>query len=200
MREIDCRGLNCPEPVLKTKEALMKNPGATLEVIVDNETARENVLRFARKQGRTVQWKQKEDFYQIYISGSDQTDKITANEVIISDKIADRGAVLLVSTDQLGQGSSELGNLLMRNFLYTLTKREDHPQALVFMNTGVKLCIDDSPVIDELAELQSKGVQILVCGTCLDYYQLKEQHRAGEVSNMYDISDLLFSGRQVITI
>ncbi len=200
MREIDCRGLNCPEPVLKTKEALMKNPGARLEVIVDNETARENVLRFARKQGRTVQWKQKEDFYQIYISGSDQTDKITANEGIISDKIADRRAVLLVTTDQLGQGSSELGNLLMRNFLYTLTKREDHPQALVFMNTGVKLCIDDSPVIDELTELQSKGVQILVCGTCLDYYQLKEQHRAGEVSNMYDISDLLFSGRQVITI
>ncbi len=200
MKEIDCRGLNCPEPVLNTKKALMDNPEAAIEVIVDNETARENVLRYARNQGRSAEWFQKEGFYQINISGSENKDRVLAEEKVISVEETDQGAVLLISTNQLGQGSSELGELLMRNFIYTLTKRDDHPQAIVFMNSGVKLSIADSPVIDELTELQNIGVQILVCGTCLDYYQLKEQHKAGEISNIYDISDLLFSARRVITV
>ncbi|MFU8795440.1 MAG: sulfurtransferase-like selenium metabolism protein YedF, partial [Dethiobacteria bacterium] len=93
-----------------------------------------------------------------------------------------------------------LGEMLMRNFIYTLTKRDDLPGAIIFMNSGVKLTIANSAAFEELLELESRGVKILVCGTCLDYYQLKEVHKVGQVSNMYDISDLLFASERVIAL
>ncbi len=199
MKDIDCRGLNCPEPVLQTKRALEEEPDAAINVIVDNETARENVQRFARSKGRKTEWLEKENTFHIAIGAgaAGETAVKTGNLESVTSK---ESPVLLISTDQLGQGSSELGLLLMRNFIYTLTKRDDLPRAIVFMNSGVRLSITGSAVIDELEELSSKGVAILVCGTCLDYYELKDKHKAGLVSNMYDIADLLLAAEKVITI
>ncbi len=199
MKEIDCRGLNCPEPVLQTKRALEEEPDAAINVIVDNETARENVQRFARSKGRKTEWLEKENTFQIAI-GAGAAVETTVNTVNFESIPSKESPVLLISTDQLGQGSSELGLLLMRNFIYTLTKRDDLPRAIVFMNSGVRLSITGSAVIDELEELASKGVTILVCGTCLDYYELKSEHKAGLVSNMYDIADLLLAAEKVITV
>lgn len=199
MKDIDCRGLNCPEPVLRTKRALEEKPDVDINVIVDNETARENVQRFARSKGRKTEWLEKENTFHIAISAgaAGETAVKTGNLESVPSK---EGPVLLISTDQLGQGSSELGLLLMRNFIYTLTKRDDLPRAIVFMNSGVRLSITGSAVIDELEELASKGVTILVCGTCLDYFELKDDHKAGLVSNMYDITDLLLAAEKVITV
>lgn len=199
MKDIDCRGLNCPEPVLQTKRALEEEPNAAINVIVDNETARENVQRFARSKGRKTEWLEKENTFHIAIGAGDavETAVKTGN---LESVPSEEGPVLLISTDQLGQGSSELGLLLMRNFIYTLTKRDDLPRAIVFMNSGVRLSITGSAVIDELEELASKGVTILVCGTCLDYYELKGEQKAGLVSNMYDIADLLLAAEKVITV
>jgi selenium metabolism protein YedF len=199
VKDIDCRGLNCPEPVLRTKRALEEKPDVDINVIVDNETARENVQRFARSKGRKTEWLEKENTFHIAIGAgaAGETAVKTSNLESVPSK---EGPVLLISTDQLGQGSSELGLLLMRNFIYTLTKRDDLPRAIVFMNSGVRLSITGSAVIDELEELASKGVTILVCGTCLDYYELKDEHKAGLVSNMYDITDLLLAAEKVITV
>lgn len=197
MVTIDCSGLNCPEPVIKTKKALSESPGRAIKIIVDNETARENVIRFAKNQGRTASWKEANGLFHISITGIEEKDAVPEEA---SFKTNEDKPVLLISTNLLGQGSEELGAMLMRNFIYTLTKRDDLPQAIVFMNSGVSLTIKESPVIDELFELEERGVKILVCGTCLDYYKLKEEHHAGEVSNMYDISDLLFAAQKVITI
>lgn len=199
MKDIDCRGLNCPEPVLRTKRALEDEPDAAINVIVDNETARENVQRFARSKGRKTEWLEKENTFHIAI-GASAADKIAANAVNLKSAPSKESPVLLISTDQLGQGSSELGLLLMRNFIYTLTKRDDLPRAIVLMNSGIRLSIAGSAVIDELEELTSKGVTILVCGTCLDYYELKDDHKAGLVSNMYDIADILLAAEKVITV
>lgn len=199
MKDIDCRGLNCPEPVLRTKRALEEEPDAAINVIVDNETARENVQRFARSKGRNTEWLEKENAFHIAI-GVGVVGETALKVGNLESAPSKEGPVLLISTDQLGQGSSELGLLLMRNFIYTLTKRDDLPRAIVFMNSGVRLSIAGSAVIEELEELSSKGVTILVCGTCLDYYELKSEHKAGLVSNMYDIADLLLAAEKVVTV
>lgn len=198
MKSVDCRGLNCPEPVIRTKQAMAEIPGADLVIIVDNETARENVLRFAKNQGRSAEWTEDSGLFSISIRGSEDKNKSLV-ETGTKDK-GDENPVLFISANLLGRGSDELGEMLMRNFIYTLTKRDDFPGAIIFMNSGVKLTIANSPALDELLELESKGVRMLVCGTCLDYYQLKELHKAGQVSNMYDISDLLFAAEKVITL
>ena len=197
MKSVDCRGLNCPEPVIKTKQAMAEMPGADLKIIVDNEIARENVLRFARNQGRSTDWVEENGLFSISITGSDDN---KSSEGIDTKNNQQENPVILISTSLLGQGSDELGAMLMRNFIYTLTKRDDLPRAIVFMNSGVKLTIANSPALDELLELEGKGVQLLVCGTCLDYYQLKEVHKAGQISNMYDISDLLLAAERVVTL
>ncbi len=201
MKDIDCRGLDCPEPVLRTKKALADNPGNDLSVRVDNETARENILRFVKSQGRLADWQKEGAEFIINVHGSlDGQGPKEEEESMSNQKPPKEKPVLFISTDELGQGSSELGQMLMRNFIYTLTQRDQIPGVLVFMNSGVKLTIENSPVIDELKELEEKEVQVLVCGTCLDYYQLKEKHKVGLVSNMYDISDLLLEADRVITI
>jgi len=201
MKNIDCRGLDCPEPVLRTKKALTANPDRELSVTVDNETARENVLRFIKSQGRLADWQQEGAEFIINIQGNlEGQESAEESEGVTGRSQPKENPVLFISTDELGQGSSELGQMLMRNFIYTLTQRDQLPGSLVFMNSGVKLTIEGSPVIDELKLLEEKEVQMLVCGTCLDYYELKEKHKVGLVSNMYDISDLLLEADRVITV
>jgi len=198
MKSVDCRGLNCPEPVIRTKQAMAEIPGAELKIIVDNETARDNVLRYARNQGRSAEWAESDGLFSISIGSSNDKDQPSA-ETGTKDGNHEY-PVLFITTNFLGRGSDELGEMLMRNFIYTLTKRDNLPGAIIFMNSGVKLTITKSAALDELLELESRGVKLLVCGTCLDYYQLKEVHKVGQVSNMYDISDLLFASERVITL
>lgn len=198
MKKIDCRGLNCPEPVLKTKDVLAREPDNKIQVLVDNETARENVLRFAKSQGRSAAWGKDNNHFLITIPG--KSEQKAPEPLSVIDEAGMEKPVLFIATDEMGKGSRELGTMLMRNFIYTLTKRDQLPAAIIFMNSGVKLSIADSPVIEELEYLEQNGVQILVCGTCLDYYELKEKHKAGLVSNMYDIADLLLGSDQTISI
>ncbi len=198
MKKVDCRGLNCPEPVLKTKDVLASNPDKIIHVLVDNETARENVLRFARSQERNAVWEKENNHFVITISG--ESEQKASELLFVKDDESRKNTVLFIATDEMGKGSRELGTMLMRNFIYTLTKRDQLPAAIIFMNAGVKLSIANSPVIEELEHLEQNGVQILVCGTCLDYYELKEKHKAGLVSNIYDIADLLLEADRVIRI
>jgi selenium metabolism protein YedF len=199
MKQIDCNGLGCPEPVIRTKKALDENPDTSYEVIVDNETARENVLRFVKNRGHKAKWSEDNGLYKISIEALDSVSLSSNNNEAIGTEMPG-GPVLLISTNQLGQGSEELGTMLMRNFIYTLTKRDDLPETIIFMNSGVKLSTVDSPVVEELNQLEENGTRILVCGTCLDYFKLKEVHRCGEVSNMYDITDLIFAATRVVTV
>ncbi len=199
MEIIDCSGLNCPEPVLQTREALSKHPGQALSILVDNETARENVLRFVQKQGRVANWVKDGD--KIVISVEADSATLNNNDVAPDVRpIKAEISVVLLTSKLLGQGSDELGSILMRSFLYTLTKSEAPPSAMVLMNSGVKLAVNNAAVQEEMAELKNMGIKILVCGTCLDYYGLKKELNCGEISNMYDISALLLTAEKVITI
>jgi len=108
--------------------------------------------------------------------------------------------VILVGTDRLGRGSDELGSVLMRSFLYTLTQLPSPPGTLIFINAGVHLTTEGSPVLDELRQLQDRGTEILSCGTCLDYFGLREKLAVGRVTNMYEIVETLTSPRRVIAL
>ncbi|HOA35493.1 MAG TPA: sulfurtransferase-like selenium metabolism protein YedF [Bacillota bacterium] len=205
MKIIDNRGLNCPEPVLRTKKAFSENPEGVIS-IVDNEAARENVIRMAKREGFFVRWEEKEEAYHIYITrGTEVPVEKTASTPSATCCNASGGCtsndqVILIAAEQFGQGSEELGRLLMRNYLYTLTSRSDFPKTIIFINGGVKLCTKGSPVIEELRELQNKEVEILACGTCLDYYNLKEELSAGTISNMYEIADRLMAASRVLSL
>lgn len=206
MKEIDCRGLDCPEPVLKTRSALEESPAGTLKITVDNQVARDNILRFLQSKNLNPEWQESEGNYNITADlsvlepGTKAAGAIEETAGPVEDRYLKGRPVLFISTDQIGTGNSELGLLLMRNFIYTLTKRDELPEAVLFMNAGIKLSVEGSPVLAELRELESNEVKILVCGTCLDYYGLKEQHQVGQVSNMYDIADLLMISARVVTI
>jgi len=211
-REIDNRQLSCPQPVVNTKKALerMCREGEgdfALTVLVDNQTAKENVSRFARNYGCNVSIEEKEGCFHLKIYGTVEgvekgEDKSSDTELYRCSTVNSHAdsKVLLIKSSNLGEGSEELGSLLMRSFIFTLKDTGSLPEQILFLNTGVYLTTEDSPVLDELAELQDAGVKILSCGTCLDYFQLKEKLVIGEVTNMYDTVETLFSASRCITL
>jgi tRNA 2-thiouridine synthesizing protein A len=210
--EVDNRGLSCPQPVINTKKALeelLKNSIAefTLVSIVDNDSAAENVTRFARKAGYHVEAEKKEDGIYVMINkhpGTVVLDKESLLEAekqyFCRDDLNTEETVFLVSSATLGQGEEELGKILMRSFIYALKEAASLPSKLLFLNSGVFLTAKGSPVLEDLKQLQEKGVEIFSCGTCLDYYQLKDKLEVGKITNMYDIVDYINSATRCITI
>lgn len=186
--KIDCRGLACPLPVIETKKALANLSGETLSVLVDNQTAKENVVKFASAQQYGVSVEGKDGLFTI---------RITAPTEAKVDSAQAPATSWLITQDTLGHGNKELGAVLMKSFFYTLTEQK-LPQKVLFLNSGVLLALDDSPVLAHIQALADKGVEILSCGTCLDYYGAKDRLAIGGVTNMYTIVDALMSGRSVV--
>jgi len=127
-------------------------------------------------------------------------EKITGEGNNLKDNEVQKETVLFIGSDILGRGNSELGKILMRNFIHTLCEQANPPSTIILMNAGVKMAASGSPVIEELTLLQEKGVTILACGTCLDYYKLKNQLKAGQISNMHDITAILLARPHLITL
>ncbi|MCF6096277.1 sulfurtransferase-like selenium metabolism protein YedF [Thermovorax subterraneus] len=195
--EVDCRGKKCPEPVIMTKKALDSIETGRVVAIVDNEVARDNIIKMAKNSGCNYFYEEEQGEYRIYI------EKIPAEKK--TPEIEKRGAneitgsyVVLITGDALGKGSEELGRLLMRNYIYTLKDIEYLPESIIFLNKGVYLTTNGSEVLDVLKELETKGVEVLSCGTCLDYYGLKEKLAVGSVTNMYAIAEKLSKFRTVV--
>jgi len=117
-----------------------------------------------------------------------------------SSATTDKKTIVFVGSSTLGRGDEELGNVLMRSFIHTLTETEVPPQEIIFMNSGVKLVAEGSEVLDDLRSLESRGIEILACGTCLGYYRLKDAIRVGRISNMYDIAAALLEADRVVSI
>lgn len=194
---IDARGKPCPQPVIMTRKALAES--AEVMVIVDNATARENVTGMARSRGCNVRVEERSDGTYIHISGGAPTAEPTAAAPVACP--AEGGLpVVLFSADVMGRGPEELGSILMRSFLHTLTEVSPCPEALIFVNTGVRLVVEGSPVLEDLRALASRGVRILACGTCLSYFDLKEKVAVGIVSNMYTIAETLLGADRVVSV
>ncbi|MDD4238208.1 MAG: sulfurtransferase-like selenium metabolism protein YedF [Desulfotomaculaceae bacterium] len=200
MKVLDCRGLGCPTPVINTKKALEKGGSEALLVIVDNDAARENVSRFVGNAGRSVEVEEKDGAYHLTIGGTrgEVTTSDPGKEVIATEGEEGR-AVYFITSNALGQGSPDLGEVLMKSLMVTLTEQKS-AKALLLLNTGVYLALEGSPVLEQMQKLAEAGTEILVCGTCLNYYKLKEKLAVGVVSNMYDINSRLIEPGKVITV
>jgi len=193
---VDARGLTCPQPVLMTKEALEGLEEGMVTVLVDNVASRENVKRFAQRMGCTVEVAEKEGAFELRIVKGYTCQVPRVKE---ETGAAEEGPVVLITSDKLGE-EEELGRLLMEGFLATLKEATHRPSKLLFMNTGVFLTVEGSPVGEVLKELESKGVEIYSCGTCLDYFDLKEKLAVGQITNMYDTVENLTGANLVVRI
>ena len=194
VKVVDCRGLACPQPVIQTKQALEETERIT--VIVDNPAARENVARFVESQGGTVAIDDKKDGIHITI------EKSKGGNVGKKPPVTPTPGrvVIVIPSDQMGRGEEELGQILIRSFLYTLTEVGDGPDTMIFFNAGVKMTVDGSAVLDDLRTLEKNGVEILVCGTCLDYFGIKDKIAVGQISNMYTITETMLSAGRLVTV
>lgn len=191
MKEIDARGLICPQPVILTKKALEEISEGEVVAIVDNITAKENVSRLAANLNYEYEVTDKDGCHYIKIRKAAGKEKSKSEE----DNI-----VIVITTDKLGQGAEELGKVLMKSYTYALTETNPRPEAVIFLNSGVKLTAEGSEVIENIKKLESLGVEIISCGTCLDYYKLKEKLQAGIVGNIYSIIEKMNSASKVINI
>jgi selenium metabolism protein YedF len=196
--EIDARKLSCPAPVLMAKEAVEKNHPEQIDIMVDNEAAKQNVFRFLQSQGYAVNAQSENDIF--HITGvRSGTDSQTC-EISSEPQSADSKIMVIVATDRFGFGDDELGLKLMGNFIKTLKEMQPDLWKLVFVNNGVKLAAQGSVVLDDLKALVESGVSILVCGTCLTHFNLLDKKQVGETTNMLDIVTGMQLADKVINI
>jgi selenium metabolism protein YedF len=189
MKTIDCAGKTCPLPVIETKKALEEGNVAALAVIVDNPVSRENVMRFLQSRGFTVTVMEEAGQHRL---------EATRGETPVEAVTAEKKFLVFIDGETVGRGSEELGAILMRSFLFTLKELNPLPWRIIFINNGVKLAVEGSPCLDPLNDLLALGVEILSCGTCLDYYKLKETLKVGRVTNMYEVASSFLEATNVI--
>lgn len=200
MKEIDARGLDCPRPVVLTKKAMADNE--EILVIVDNKTASENVAKLAQKMKAEVSIvEEAADYFKIIIKNSGEA-KVESEAAASaaspnSDAKSNQRKVYLIASDTLGTGEEELGKILIKGFLSTLLEIKPLPKKVIFLNSGVKMAVLEKDVTAALKKLETAGVEVLICGTCLDYYDLSDQVEVGEVSNMYEIANSINSSDYV---
>jgi selenium metabolism protein YedF len=194
MPVIDCRGLACPQPVITTKQTLDQLKEGEMIVIVDNASSCNNVERFAQSQGCSVEVESRgQDFYLHVRKG-----KISDAAEAPGEKKEVEKVVVYINSNLLGVGDEALGTILMRAFLKTLLDLERKPLRLILINSGVQLASEGSEVLEILGKLSEKGIEILSCGTCLDFYGLKEKLKVGKVSNMYEIAQSLMEADRLV--
>jgi selenium metabolism protein YedF len=208
-KSVDAKGSVCPQPVIMCRKTLAAGGLDEIEVIVDNEPARENVVKFLTFAGAA----------QPHVASAGKVHTITASvtpamiakasggepapgceEESETDGARLNGKTLFFSADQIGRGDESLGKLLIKGMLYTLSELPQPPKTLVLMNSGVRLAAEREETIELLKAIQAKGTEILVCGTCLDYYHLKEGLRAGRVSNILEITERFLASQDVVTV
>lgn len=198
MIKVNAIGDNCPIPVIKTKKAMQEVTGAeTIEVLVDNEIAVQNVTKMASSAGASVSSEkiaEKEFKLTIQVNGAvaGEDTKVTC----IPDQ---RGnLVIAFNSDRMGSGNDELGKVLIKGFIFAVTQLEQLPKTMLFYNGGATLTAEGSDSLEDLKSLEAQGVEILTCGTCLNYYGLTEKLQVGSVTNMYTIVEKLTEADKVV--
>ncbi len=193
--ELDARGLACPKPVINTKKELDNIKQGIVVVTVDNEIAKENLIKLAKSMNcKSNILKTEKDLICIEI--------IKGENVIIEEKSQESlsDTCIFINSDKMGNGNDELGTVLMKGYIYTLTESRPYPKSILFVNSGVKLTTENEATVENLKILQDVGVEILSCGTCLDYYGLKEELKVGSVTNMYTIVETMNNSSKIISI
>jgi len=197
IKTVDGRGLACPKPVLETKKALENLTGETLITLVDNAIAVENVKKLLTKLSYSFEVTTKDDYFEIKILNT--KGETQSMETVEEKSLKDQS--ILFTSNKIGKGDDTLGQVLMKGYIYTLSEMTELPKYIMFVNSGVELTTKGSESIDDLRALEDRGVEILSCGTCLDYLSIDLSDLAvGSVTNMYTIVDNTTNVKNTLTI
>ncbi len=201
MRIIDTKGQLCPAPLIATKRALKDTPeGGSFQLIVDNRISFNNVSRFLRDNNTPFTASESAGVWTLTISRS-QGDIVVEAEDYCTDSIAhfQKGDfIVVITSDKMGEGDSELGQLLMANFIKAIKDLDKLPGKMVFYNKGVTLVTKTSSLINHLTDLERMGVELLLCATCVSYYKLDDSVGAGTLSNMFTIAEVMATAGKIV--
>ena len=205
MKRLDERGKQCPLPVIEAKKALEASaPGEKVEVVVDNEIAVQNLSKMADHKGLAVCSEKTGDReFLVTITAGEGNDQASeapaaAEEVTCTPDGRRKGMVVVLSSNQMGQGDETLGKLLMKGFVFALTQQDMLPETILLYNSGAFLSCEGSDNLEDLKTLDAQGVEILTCGTCLNHYGLAEKRQVGGVTNMYEIVEKMTKASVVV--
>ncbi len=224
-RVVDARGLACPLPVVNAKKAAEEMiRGGTLTVLVDNEIAVQNLQKFAKQKGFEAKGEKKGDKELAVImeipesagtSGKmqdfgEESGNADVTEMLKTDDAAEentvncapdsrkKGMVIVLSGNVMGTGDEKLGRALMKAFVFAVTKQDYLPETILCYNTGAYLTCEGADTLEDIKSLEAEGVQILTCGTCLDFYGIKEKLAVGSVTNMYEIVEVMERAKTIV--
>jgi selenium metabolism protein YedF len=201
---VDARGLACPQPVLLAKKAIGENEEVT--VLVDNDIAVENIRRMAAKAACDFSVTEKgEGIREIALARTEAVRQPSADAAVAAERTCavvpgkETGPVVVILSDnRMGRGDDVLGDILIRSFIHTILQLNPLPDTIICYNAGVKLAVKDSAVLDDMQQLAQAGVDILVCGTCVNYFGLGDQVATGHISNMYDIAETMAGAARLL--
>ena len=198
---VDARGKQCPIPVVETKKMLAQSD--IVETLVDNAIAVQNLEKMAKQKQLECSWEQQDEHtYRVFIKAEgavDEAGEETA-ECIPCQPVSEKtgNTIVVLSSDCMGEGDEVLGRALMKGFIYALTSQEELPDTVIMYNRGARLPVEGSESLEDLKLLESQGVEILTCGTCLNHYGLTEKLSVGSVTNMYVICEKMLQAEKVV--
>lgn len=192
METLDCRGQQCPQPVVQARRFILEQPQTVFQVLVNDPTSRDNVCRLADNQGyRAVVTEQGDEFLMELTPG-------TATATDVETAPAAGPTIIYIGSDQMGNGDIKLGQILMKNFIFTLLEGDITPDMILFVNSGVKLAVGGSDVLEPLERLVEQGVELASCGLCLEFFDLKDSLAVGRISNMLETVNALEKAGRII--
>ncbi len=194
MKKLDLRQHQCPYPVVQTRKEMLDNPELPLTVLVGDDVARDNVSRLAESMGYGVNVDATEGGYALGLrpEATPSTDGVVAP--------AGGPTISLVTSDTMGSGDDELGQLLMKNYLFTLAEMDVVPDKMLLVNAAVKLACAGSDAIEALDKIACMGVDIAACGLCLEFYQLEKKLKVGRTTNMLEVAESLQTAGRIIRL
>lgn len=189
MIKVNAVGEVCPKPVIMTKKALKEIESGVVEVSVDNQTSKENVEKMAKEMGHTFETREEGNVFVITITKAGEKQENSSKEENI---------VISIGSDKMGEGEEELGKILIKGFIYALTEAETLPKTVLLYNKGVLLASTFEDTVKDLKVLEERGVEILSCGTCANFYHVQDQIKVGTLTNMYTILERQMKAAKVI--
>jgi len=194
MDTLDCRGQQCPQPVIQTRRRILAQPDVPCRVLVDDSASRDNISRLATGMGYAIKTSDFDGGFAIDLTPG----AIAAPKTVGS--VATGPTILFIASDRMGSGDQKLGQILLKNFIFTLTESDTTPDAIYFVNNGVKLTVGGSDLIEPLTALADSGVDIASCGLCLEFFGVKEALSVGRVSNMLELTNALQGAGRIIRL
>ena len=205
MKTVDVLGKPCPIPVIEAKKALAENETDYVLVKVDNNIAVQNLEKMAKGYGYIFSFAEKaKDVYEVLISKDgkkppeliEETDKTGPSR----SGAVSNGLTVVIGRDTMGEGAEELGKILIKGFIYSLTALSVPPKHVLFLNSGARLTSEGANTIEDIKRLEEKGTEVLTCGTCVNYYGLQDKLAAGAITDMYGITERMASAGTVVNI